>query len=72
MPRSVPRLSNKRSVLLWQCSDTNRNIKRLVYCRYGKQSLMFLSDERATLEMLDFAFYIGNTPTFLYFDLLPT
>ena len=26
---------NKRSVLRRQCSDTNRNIKRLVYCRYG-------------------------------------
>ena len=26
---------NKRSVMHWQCSDTNRNIKRLVYCRYG-------------------------------------
>ena len=30
---------------------------------------MFLSDERPTLETLDFAFYIGSTPTFLYFDL---
>ena len=29
----------------------------------------FLSDEGATLETLDFAFYIGSTPTFLYFDL---
>ena len=30
---------------------------------------MFLSDERPTLETLDFTFYIGSTPTFLYFDL---
>ena len=30
-----------RDVLRRQCSDTNRNIKRLVYCRYGKQSLTF-------------------------------
>ena len=31
---------------------------------------MFLSiaDEGPTLETLDFAFYIGSTPTFLYFD----
>ena len=29
---------------------------------------MFLSDERPTLETIDFAFYIGTTPTFLYFD----
>ena len=27
------------------------------------------SDEEPTLEMLDFAFHIGSTPTFLYFDL---
>ena len=26
---------SKRNVLRSQCSDTNRNIKRLVYCRYG-------------------------------------
>ena len=30
---------------------------------------MFLSDEGPTLEAVDFAFYIGSTPTFLYFDL---
>ena len=30
---------------------------------------MFLSDEILTLETLDFAFYIGSTPTFLYFNL---
>ena len=29
---------------------------------------LFLSDEGPTLETLDFAFYIGSTPTFLYFD----
>ena len=29
---------------------------------------MFLSDDRPTLKTLDFAFYIGSTPTFLYFD----
>ena len=31
---------------------------------------MFLgiADEGPTLETLDFAFYIGSTPTFLYFD----
>ena len=31
--------------------------------------LMFLSDEGPTLETLDFAFYVGSTPTFLYLDL---
>ena len=31
---------------------------------------MFLSDDEATLNTLDFTFYIGSTPTFLYFDLL--
>ena len=30
---------------------------------------MFLSDEGPTLKTLDFTFYIGSTPTFLYFDL---
>ena len=30
---------------------------------------LFLSDEGPMLETLDFAFYIGSTPTFLYFDL---
>ena len=30
---------------------------------------MFLSDEGATLETLDFTVRIDNTPTFLYFDL---
>ena len=30
---------------------------------------MFLSDEGPTLETLDIAFYIGSTPTFLFFDL---
>ena len=32
-------------------------------------NFMFLSDEGPMLETLDFAFYIGSTPTFLYFDL---
>ena len=30
---------------------------------------MFLYDEGPTLEAVHFAFYIGSTPTFLYFDL---
>ena len=30
---------------------------------------MFLFDEGPTLETLDFAFHIGNTPTFSYFEL---
>ena len=30
---------------------------------------MFLSDDGSTLKTLDFTIYIGNTPTFLYFDL---
>ena len=30
---------------------------------------MFLSDEGPTFKTLDFTFYIGSTPTFLYFDL---
>ena len=33
---------------------------------------MFLSDEGPTLETLDFAFRIGSTPTFLYFELFFT
>ena len=33
---------------------------------------VFPSDEGSPLEMLDFDFYIGSTPTFLYFDLLFT
>ena len=28
----------------------------------------FLSNEGSTLESLDFAFYIGSSTTFLYFD----
>ena len=31
--------------------------------------VVFLSDKGPPLETLDFAFYIGSTPTFLYFDL---
>ena len=31
--------------------------------------VLCFSNERPTLEKLDFAFYIGSTPTFLYFDL---
>ena len=46
--------------------DTNRNMKRLVYCRYGQYR--FLSDKGPTLETLDFALRIGSTPTFSYFD----
>ena len=30
---------------------------------------MFLSDEGPTFKTLDFTFYIGSTPTFLYLDL---
>ena len=30
---------------------------------------IFLSDEGPPLKTLDFTFYIGSTPTFLYFDL---
>ena len=30
---------------------------------------LFLSDEGATLETLDFTIHIGSKPTFLYFDL---
>ena len=30
---------------------------------------LFRSDEGPALELLDFAFHIGSTPTFLYFDL---
>ena len=72
-------LYNKRSVLRRQSRDTNRNIKRSVYCQYGDSivqrfehwlfSREFLSDEaRPTLETLDFTIRIGSTPTFLYFN----
>ena len=30
---------------------------------------MFISDERSTLETIDFIIRTGSTPTFLYFDL---
>ena len=33
----------------------------------GQSTHVVLSDEGPTLETLDFAFYIGSTPTFLYF-----
>ena len=33
-----------------------------------KNRTMYCSDEGPTLETLDFAFYVGSTPTFLYFD----
>ena len=36
----------------------------LVYCRY--MILYFSLTKGATLETLDFAFYIGNTANFLY------
>ena len=55
------------------------DIERLVYCRYGKAMskvsffyifiLCFSPSEVSTLETLDFAFYIGSTPTILYVDL---
>ena len=64
----------KRSVLRRQCSDTNRNLKSLMYCRYGNQDLTFRAYRRydfllkwPTLETLDFAFHISSTPTFLHF-----
>ena len=75
-------LGIKRSVLRRQSRDTNRNIKRSVYCQYGEYSLtfraltpssernLFLSDEGPMLETLDHTIRIGSTPTFLYFDLL--
>ena len=44
-----------------QSRDTDRNIKRLVYCQYGPY-------EGSTLETLDYTIRIGSTPTFLYFD----
>ena len=35
----------------------------------SERNIVFLSDERPTLESLDFTIHIGSTPTFLYFDL---
>ena len=71
--------NNKRSMLRRQSRDTNRNMKRLVYCQYGKWSLTFRalpfvrerwpSDEGPTLETLDFTIHIGSTPIFSYFNL---
>ena len=55
--RSENGLCNKRSVLRRQCSDTNRNGKRLVYTTTDVDSKVWLSDG-STLETLDFAFYI--------------
>ena len=43
-------------------------INIVAWCVYIYRN-MFLSDEGPTLKTLDFAFYIGSTPTFLYFDL---
>ena len=34
----------------------------------GFFNFMFLSDEGPTLKTLDFASYIGGTPTYFYFD----
>ena len=39
------------------------------HCLRSTLHFMFLSDEGPTFKTLDFAFYIGSTPTFLYFDL---
>ena len=55
----------------------NRNITekagvlllRIVKSNVSSVGLWFLSDEGATLETLEFTIRIGNTPTFLYFDL---
>ena len=42
----VPRTFDQDcSVLRGQCSDINQNIKRLVYCRYRKQSLTSVLSE---------------------------
>ena len=39
------------------------------HCLRSTLHFMFPSDEGPTVKTLDFAFYIGSTPTFLYFDL---
>ena len=59
------------SACLGIISDRNRNIEKLVGAAFGvtSSSIMFLSDEEPALKTLDFAFYIGSTPTILYFDL---
>ena len=50
---------------------TNLFIFRFVsqHCLRRTLHFMFLSDEGPTFKTLDFTFYIGSTPTFLYFDL---
>ena len=35
-----------------------------------REQIMFLSDERLTLETLDFTIRMVSTPTFLYFNLI--
>ena len=50
---------------------TNLFIFRFVFqhCLRSTLDFMFLSHEGPTFKTLDFAFYIGSTATFLYFDL---
>ena len=55
-----------------QSRDTNRNIKRSMYCQYKLYGLTFRalalrhwpSDEGPMLETLDHTIRIGSTPTF--------
>ena len=39
------------------------------HCLHSTLHFMFLSDEGPTFKTLDFTFYIGSKPNFLYFDL---
>ena len=41
IPYIIYTILNKRSVLRRQSRDTNRNIKRSVYCQYGEYNLTF-------------------------------
>ena len=55
--------------ILWRRGDyTNRIIMLIVTGPSSERNIMFLSDERPTLDTFDFTIRIGNTPIFLYFD----
>ena len=49
------------------------NAAKLGFCCWlSMEKQWFLSDIGTMLEMLDYSIRIGNTPTFLYFDLYPS
>ena len=64
--RSVATASIGKPLLMFQSKYKKSNVSSV---GPFSETNVFLSDEGPTLETLDFALYIGSTPTFLYFDL---